>query len=147
MLRVPDHMVVTRQGASTMYVRDFACLVLLGVFATSLLGKGRSRSAFRGAVDAARHLTGRARPAPLVVVVLLGEAAVVLGAAAGLALGDRAVTTIAALLAGALLAVFTAALVAAGRRGEASPCPFLRGSTPPPAPPPNPPHPALPGPL
>jgi hypothetical protein len=115
-------------------MRDFACLVLLGVFATSLLGKGRSRSAFRGAVGAARHLTGRARPAPLVAVVLVGEAVVVLGAAAGLATGDRAMTTIAALVAGALLAAFTAALVAAVRRGESAPCHCLGSSSARPAP-------------
>ncbi|MEN0130610.1 MAG: MauE/DoxX family redox-associated membrane protein [Brevundimonas sp.] len=117
-----------------MYVRAFACLVLLGVFAVSSFGKGRSRAAFRGAVDAARHLTGRARPAPLVVLVLLGEAAVVVGMATGLALSSRVLTTGAALVAGCLLAAFTVALVAAVRRGESAPCHCLGGSTAQPAP-------------
>ncbi|MFC8718026.1 MauE/DoxX family redox-associated membrane protein [Kitasatospora sp. NPDC057198] len=92
------------------------------VFAASALGKGRSPARFAAALRAMRVVPGRLA-GPLSVAVPVAEAAV------AVAVWVPAPAAWAFVLASAMLAVFTAALVSVLRRGIAAPCSCFGVST------------------
>lgn len=97
--------------------------LLAGVFLWSLAGKLRGRAAFRGYLDAARTLLGlpERRSRPLAACAVLAEAAAVVLLVVLPPLGF--------VVAGGLLACFTAALVRALRRDHGASCPCFGASS------------------